>query len=188
MKKKTNSKSKINWIAIVITIVVVGLLSLIPYAFNKSKDEEYIVDIKDEFKLDKMNYQIPASFEYGEIEEENYRYYSFSSDLSYCSIDIEKYIDEYDPTNSGEEYLKRTIYITLDDEVETKTEGDWFIVTIKEPDNSIRKIASIKYDNAIYTLDYRFDDYTNGENEDTEGYKICSSTFEYVFNSIGFEK
>ena len=38
MKKKTNSKSKINWIAIVITIVVVGLLSLIPYALNKSKD------------------------------------------------------------------------------------------------------------------------------------------------------
>ena len=68
MKKKTNSKSKINWIAIVITIVVVGLLSLIPYAFNKSKDEEFIVDIKDEFKLDKMNYQIPASFKYDEIE------------------------------------------------------------------------------------------------------------------------
>ena len=188
MKKKTNSKSKINWIAIVITIVVVGLLSLIPYAFNKSKDEEFIVDIKDEFKLDKMNYQIPASFKYDEIEEENYRYYSFSSDRSYCHIDIEKYASEYNQSNSGEEYLKRTLRVTLQDEVETKKDGDWFIVTVTEPDNSIRKVASIKHGKAIYTIDYNFSDYANGENEDSYGYKTCVEAFEYVYNSVGFKK
>ena len=59
--KKINNKTKIKILPIIITIVVVGLLSLIPYTFNKSlEEEEEIVEIKDEFKLDKMTYQIPT--------------------------------------------------------------------------------------------------------------------------------
>lgn len=186
--KKINNKTKIKILPIIITIVVVGLLSLIPYTFNKSLEEEEIVEIKDEFKLDKMTYQIPTGFEYSKLKDENYRSYSFSSDCSYCHIDIEKYASEYNQSNSGEEYLKRTLRVTLQDEVETKKDGDWFIVTVTEPDNSIRKVASIKHGKAIYTIDYNFSDYANGENEDSYGYKTCVEAFEYVYNSVGFKK
>ena len=65
MKKKITIKQMI------ITIIVVGLLSLIPYTFNKSLEEEEIVEIKDEFKLDKMTYQIPTGFEYSKLKDEN---------------------------------------------------------------------------------------------------------------------
>lgn len=181
-------KKKNTWISIVITIVVVGLFSLIPYFITQETDKAKLVKENDEFKLDKISYQIPVGFEYSKTIDESYRNYYYSEDNAYCHIDIERYSSEYNESETGEDYLKRSLYIALGDEVETKKEGDWFIVQIKETDKTIRKVASIKHKKAIYTIDYKFNDYINGENEDTKGYTTCLNAFDFVYNSIEFEK
>ena len=34
----------------------------------------------------------------------------------------------------------------------------------------------------------RFSDYANGEENESEAYKKCNTAYDFVFNSIGFEK
>ena len=41
-------------------------------------------------------------------------------------------------------------------------------------------------ENAV--LEYRFSDYANGEENESEAYKKCNTAYDFVFNSIGFEK
>ena len=67
--------------------MVVGLLSLIPYFMTKDHYEEKLVTPKDEFKIGKMIYQIPADFEYTlEREDDNYKNYNFFDTIIYHLI------------------------------------------------------------------------------------------------------
>ena len=53
MKDKKNIKG------LIITVIVVGLLSLIPYFINKDNPKEKIVKKDDNFKIGKLEYKIP---------------------------------------------------------------------------------------------------------------------------------
>lgn len=183
------TKTKIDIKGIVITIVVVGLLSLIPYFIEQNTNKEKKVSSKDEFKLGKMNYQIPKDFEYYLESDDDYRNYNFGEDSSYCNISMEIHSNEYDSYKDGEDYIKKMIYFTLLDEVETTQTNDWYTITIKnKEDYTNRIISAYKYNNDIYALEYSFSDYANGENIDKDSYKKCDTAYDYVFKSINFEE
>ena len=77
------------FIRIIIIIIVIGLLSLIPYFMTKDHHEGKVVTPKDEFKIGKMIYQIPADFEYTlERVDGNYKTYNFGEDSAYCHINM----------------------------------------------------------------------------------------------------
>ena len=177
------------FIRIIIIIMVVGLLSLVPYFMTKDHYEEKLVTPKDEFKIGKMIYQIPADFEYTlEREDDNYKNYNFFDDSTYCHINMQVH-DCYDSYETGEDYIRKNVYITLSDEIETSSNEDWYTITIKEKEHSVvRKISAKEYKKDIYVLEYRFSDYANGEENESEAYKKCNTAYDFVFNSIGFEK
>lgn len=184
MKKKITIKQMI------ITIIVVGLLSLIPYIITKNYSKKTVISKNETFKIGNLKYDIPAKFEtYNNSNEKDYKYYSYGKNDAYCYIELTKVNNKSELYKDAEDYLKKSIYFTLNDEVETNTENDWFTITVKGKDKTTIEIASaITDNNTIYELRYRFDDYSRGENQEDESYKKCSKAYDYVFKSIKIEK
>lgn len=185
-----NKKTKISLITIVITILVVGLLSIISFIIEEKRYEAKKVTPKDEFKIGKMSYQIPVDFTYQKNSyNSDYKGYSYGNGEIFCDIDIKNYkYDEYEVYESGEEYIKKRVYITIADEYETHKDEDWFIIYIKSKEHNNRKVAAIKYKKDIYVIDYQIYDYSHGEKMNTKEYKKCADAYDYIYKSITFEK
>lgn len=185
-----NKKKKITIISTIITIVVVGLLSLIPYIIEEKRYEAKPVTPKDEFKIGKMVYKMPIDFSYQLANyTSDYKNYTFGEGASYCDINIELHrYDDYEVYESGEQYIRERVYITIADEYETYTDNGWYTLDIKSKDYSSRKVSAIKYGKDLYVIDYTFNDFSKGENKNSEEQKKCSTAYDYVFKSIFFEK
>ncbi len=183
-------KDKTTIIRMVVLIIIVGLLSLIPYFIIKDSEKETPVTKEDIYTLNKIKYEVPAGFKkHTNKFQEDYDYYTYSAEDAYCSIEIQMIENESNVYKNGEDYIKRSIYITLNDQVETYEENEWFGILIKQKERfAIEKNAAIAHDGNIYILKYQFNDYSNGEDESKESFKKCDTAYDYVFKSIKFQK
>lgn len=184
MKDKKNIKG------LIITVIVVGLLSLIPYFINKDNTKEKLVKKDENFKIGKLEYKIPEGFKaYPSYSDDEYKHYSYGENDVYCYIELTKVNNSSDIYKDNEDYLRKTVTFTLNDEVETNKEDEWFTVTVTNKTRSfIGKSSAITEDKTIYVLSYRITDYTHGETPNDKDYKKCVNAYNDVLKSIKINK
>ena len=141
MKEKINKKLII---ASIITVLVVGLLSLIPYTMIKNAPpKEFIVGEDNKFELKQLSYKIPEEFEGYRNRYDDYRTYSYNEDDIYCSITVDLMENRYKQYKTGEEYLKNDVLVTLEDKISDITQNnDWYTMTVTSKTGHIEKVSA----------------------------------------------
>ena len=169
----------------IILIIVVGLISLIPYAMIKSMPEEDKIVTKDNnFELMDLSYKIPEGFKMSSYQYDDYKSYSYGEDSIHCSItfDVSK---NYHTYKTGEEYIRRRVMFTLDDTVsEITEENNWYQITRTSKSGEIETTAVYLGEENTYNYTFRMHDYSNGENIEKEENNKCLNAYDYTFKSL----
>ena len=166
---------------ILIGIAVVFIVLLV-FAFILEKVEENKYEKEDREALSKISVKVPKKFTKSEYSSSKHYFY-YKDDTS-CSFDVEVETSNYKNYKDGKDYLEDRTYITLKDKVSEIEEIDlnnykWHSLTVEKNGNTEYHYATIK-ENNIYELEFRIDDYTNGESPDN----YCASIKDEIISSV----
>ena len=167
-------------------IIIVGLISLIPYVMVKSlpEKEEY-VDKNNTYQIKNLSYKIPLGFEIDSYSDDEYKYYSYNEESIYCNISLEVHSNKYDLFKTGEDYLKNRLFFTLSDTLsEITEENNWYTIT-KTTKQGSKEVSTAYTDKEyVYLLEFSLSDYQNGEELDKVEKHKCLDAYEYVYKSL----
>lgn len=178
---------KIKISQMIIMILVIGLISLIPYTMVKINSNKNFTLKKDStFKLKELSYKIPKGFKAQIIKHDDYKYYSYQDEKYICSISIDVMNNKDYNFKDGEEYLRNKVFFTLEDEFsEITKENNWYTITKTSKSKSIEKIsASLNNDN-IYLFKFAISNYEDIDNE--QNHK-CQMAYDFVYESLKIEE
>ncbi|MBQ6494505.1 MAG: hypothetical protein IJI49_00725 [Bacilli bacterium] len=165
-------------VLIVIGIIILIIMLLYYYVKDNYRyygDKDYLIDI---------SYDISDRFDASIYDSSRYYHY-YEDDIS-CNFDI-SYFSTFD-INNGEEYLRKRIMFTLNDEVSDIEEVDinnykWYYMKVDSGDKISYYYATVK-DDVGYELEYSISDYMRGDSNSSN--KVCYSEYDRVISSIKF--
>ena len=170
-------KGKFIIIAIVVIILVIILSAVINEKIEYQKYEK-----KDIEALKNISVKVPKKFEkhtYSSSID-----YSLYEDDTSCSLSIDVNTNSYKHYEDGKDYLEDNTYITLKDKVTEIQEIElnnykWHYLSVEKNGNLSYYYATIK-ENTIYELEYRINDYTNGEEKNN----YCDSIKDEIISTV----
>ena len=153
------------------------------------KSKRNIITIVSIFVLVILVFTIITIYSYKNNHQYSYNnddFYSYEDDDIYCTVNLEnqdkKYYDK-----SLEEYLKSSIYITLNDKVseviKNETKNIEFMQVKIETDSNEEYYYAFETKNNYYLLKYRITDYKNGDRSDIDT-NICYTAKDKILSSI----
>ena len=167
---------------IIIIVIVVIILVIILGAVIQEKIEYSQYEKKDKEALKNISIKVPKKFDKHKYSN-SISYYLYDDDTS-CNLSISVDADSYKHYVDGKDYLEESTYITLKDKVSEIQEIEinnykWHYLSVEKNGNLSYHYATIK-ENTIYEIEYRINDYTNGE--ETNNY--CASIKDEIISSI----
>ena len=166
---------------IIIVIVVLFLVIILSeFIFEKIEYSQY--EKKDKEALKNIIVKVPKKFK-KHTYSNSIDYYLYDNKTS-CDLSINVNRDSYKHYEDGKDYLEESTYITLKDKVSEIKEIEinnykWHYLIIEKNGYLSYRYATIK-ENTIYGIEYRINDYTNGE--DINNY--CASIKDEIISSI----
>ena len=167
---------------IIIIVIVVIILVIILGAFIQEKLEYSQYEKKEKEALKNISVKLPKKFEKNTYSN-SISYYLYDEDTS-CNFSINVNTNSYKHYVDGKDYLEENTYITLKDKVSEIKEIElnnykWHYLSVEKNSNLSYHYAT-KKENTIYELEYRINDYTNGE--ETNNY--CANIKDEIISSV----
>ena len=163
-------------IAFIVVVAIIG----IEYESDNYEEE-------DRKLYEEIEYVVPQDLLVSEYSNKKDHRYSYFEDDCYCSFNVE--VSNKDYYDNIEEYLKKSIYISLDNEVseveEIEMNGEKFYsVVIKEKKGLTNEYYyTVESANYYYLLRYRLVDESNGDTAGIED-STCYTAKDQILKSV----
>lgn len=162
------------FVFIIIFGVILTIFSVKGFSELFKTDTNHL--IKDNFQVDELSYETPEGYELSKYSSETSKSYKTDTDDKYCRFSVSSHGTYSYKTE--EEYLKKTIYISIDDKVSdiqtvTINNRDWKLITV-EDDYETTYTYAILYKDKIYEVEYEI---KKDEND-------CSTDYEQFLNTL----
>lgn len=167
-------------------IIIIGLISLIPYAMIKSIPiKEKLVEKNNTYTMKELSYKIPEGFEIDSYSDKEFKTYSYNKDYIYCHISIQTQTNEYDLFKTGADYIKNRVYFTLSDELSEITEkNNWYTITKTTKQGNYETTTVYTNKKNVYIVEFSINDYENGEQIEKKQENKCLTASDYLLKSL----